>query len=310
MAKRLITILTFTLFLFSDLLYLAQKDKKTVKYDFKPSSINQPGLEFPQVNSEGRVHIRISAPEATLVQLDIGGVKYDLVNDENGLWKGESEPLDEGFHYYQLWIDGAAVPDTGSMHFYGAGRWGSGVEVPAPDKDFCILRNVPHGQILENLYFSKITGKWRRCFIYIPPDYETNITIRYPVLFLPHGSFEDETGWSVQGKANLILDNLIARKNAVPMIIVMDNGYTLKSTQSHEAPARVSKGFSAFEEVLIRVIIPMIDSTYRTNSDREHRAMANLLMGANQTIHITMNNLDVFSYIGGFSGTSNYASSG
>jgi enterochelin esterase family protein len=281
--------------------------------DFRPSTLNQPGKQYPQVNSEGRVRASIPAPQALKVQLDIGGVKYDLQKDDQGVWTGDSNPQDEGFHYYQLVIDGAQVPDPGSMYFYGASRWGSGIEIPAKDQEFYALKRVPHGQVRENLYFSEITQSWRRCFVYTPPDYEKNTSARYPVLYLQHGMGEDETGWSVQGRANLILDNLIAEKKAVPMIIVMDRGYASRadrsSTPNPGRPQGGPGGISAFEEVLIKEIIPMIDATYRTLSDRSHRAMAGLSMGANQTIQITMNNLNLFSYIGGFSGTSNYPSS-
>jgi enterochelin esterase-like enzyme len=289
----------------------AQTNQTVAVEDFKPSSANQPSKQYPQVNSEGRVRTSISAPQAQRVQLDIGGVKYDLIKDTNGVWTGESRPQDEGFHYYQLNIDGASVPDPGSLYFYGASRWGSGIEVPAKDQDFYTLKEIPHGKVSEHLYFSKITNAWRRCFVYTPYDYEKNTTSRYPVLYLQHGSGEDETGWAVQGKANLILDNLIAEKKAVSMIIVMDNGYASKPSripQGTGTPARGVGGISAFEEVLIKEIIPMIDDAYRTVADREHRAMAGLSMGANQTIQITMNNLDKFSHIGGFSGTSNYPS--
>jgi enterochelin esterase family protein len=277
-----------------------------IKEDFKPSSVNQPGKLYPQVNSEGRVRVQISAIDALKVQLDIGGVKYDLKKDEKGIWTGESAPQDIGFHYYQLNIDGASVPDPGSKYFYGAGRWGSGIEIPAPDQDIFALKDLPHGQVSEKLYFSKITGLWRRCFIYLPPFYEKNESKRFPVLYLQHGSFEDETGWSVQGKANLILDNLIAEKKAVPMIIVMDNGYATKVPAD---PNKRASWNTAFEEVMIQEIIPLIDSTYRTIANRENRAMAGLSMGANQTIRLTMNNLDKFSFIGGFSGTPNYPGS-
>ena len=300
--------IVLAIFIFPYSLSKAQTDQPKVIEDFKPSSLNQPGKEYPQVNSEGRVRVSISAPEALKVQLDIGAVKYDLKKDEKGVWTGESAPQDVGFHYYQLNIDGAFVPDPGSKYFYGAGRWGSGIEIPAPDQDFYALKDVPHGQLIEKLYFSKITQSWRRCFVYTPPEYEKNIKTRYPVLYLQHGSFEDETGWTAQGKANLILDNLIAEKKAVPMIIVMDNGYASKpviSGSSNQKPA----WNSAFEDVLIKEVIPMIDASYRTVADREHRGMAGLSMGANQTIRITMNNLDKFSCIGGFSGTPNYPSS-
>lgn len=294
------------LLIFSWSVCAAQTDQPTIKEDFKPSSTNQPGKEFPQVNSEGRVRVSISAPGAHKVQLDISAVKYDLINDENGVWAGESAPQDEGFHYYQIWIDGAAVPDPGTNYFYGAGRWGSGVEIPAADYDFYSMKNVPHGQLIQELYFSKITQAWRRCFVYTPPDYDEKTSIRYPVLYLQHGSFEDETGWSAQGRANLIVDNLLAEQKAVPMIIVMDNGYAFKARGESDKGAAP---MFVFEDVLIQEIISMIDSTFRTIADREYRAMAGLSMGANQTIRITMNNLDLFSYIGGFSGTSNYPKS-
>ena len=289
---------------------MAQTNQTAVVEDFKTTSTTQSGKQYPQVNSEGRVRVSIPAPQALKVQLDIGGVKYDLIKDEKGVWTGNSGPQDEGFHYYQLNIDGAQVPDPGSMFFYGASRWGSGIEIPAKDQDFYALREVPHGKVSQNLYFSKITDSWRRCFVYTPPDYDKNPSTRYPVLYLQHGMGEDETGWAVQGKANLILDNLIADKKAVPMIIVMDKGYATKPNQTPSqggaAPARAVGGMSAFEEVMIKEIIPMIDANYRTLADRVHRAMAGLSMGANQTIQITMNNLDKFSHIGGFSGTSNY----
>jgi len=290
--------------IFTGAICFAQSNQTSAVEDFKPSSVNQQGKQFPQVNSEGRVRTSISAPQANKVQLDIGGVKYDLVKDDKGVWTGESAPQDEGFHYYQLNIDGASVPDPGSQYFYGAGRWGSGIEIPAVDQEFYALKDVPHGLVSENVYFSKITNTFRRCFVYTPAGYENDSKTRYPVLYLQHGSFEDETGWASQGKANLILDNLIAAKKAVPMIIVMDNGYAYKP-QSGEQGARP---VSVFEEVMINEIIPMIDSKFRTITDREHRAIAGLSMGANQTMRIIMNNLDKFASYGGFSGTSNYPS--
>ncbi len=293
----------FFVAIFTNTISIAQMNKPLE--DFKLSSVNQPGKQFPQVNSERCVRTSISAPEANKVQLDIGGAKYNMVKDEKGVWTGESAPQDEGFHYYQLNIDGASVPDPGTKYFYGAGRWGSGIEIPASDDEFYALKDVPHGLVSENIYFSKTTNSFRSCFVYTPAGYEKDTKTRYPVLYLQHGSFEDETGWASQGKANLILDNLIASKKAVPMIIVMDNGYAYKP-QNGEANGRPA---SVFEEVMISEIIPMIDATFRTIYDREHRAIAGLSMGANQTMRIIMNNLDKFASYGGFSGTSNYPSS-
>ena len=286
---------------------LVQAEVSAIVEDFKPSSINQMGKEYPQVNSEGRVRARIVAPEAHTVLLDIGGVKYPMTKREDGSWIGDSAPQDEGFHYYQLVIDGTQVPDPGSLYFYGAGRWGSGIEVPAKDQDFYALKNVPHGQIREQLYFSKSNNAMRRCFVYTPPNYDRDTTACYPVLYLQHGGGEDETGWSNQGKVNLIMDNLIAAGKARPFIIVMDNGtWTLPG---QPRPRRGEGGTwpppgwaDIFKRTLLEDIIPMIDADFRTLSDQPHRAMAGLSMGGMQTNAIAMENLDVFSHIGIFSG--------
>lgn len=269
--------------------------------DFRPADSNQPGKQFPQVNTKGQMRVGFSAPLASSVQLDIGGKKYDLKKDDQGFWSGESLPQEEGFHYYQLHIDGATIPDPGSRYFYGAGRLGSGIEIPAHDNDFFALKDVPHGMVSENIYYSNRTQSWRRCYVYTPADYYQNHTKRFPVLYLQHGSYEDETSWSNQGKANLILDNLIAAKKAQPMIIVMDNGYAYKQ---QNLPS--TTGPSIFEDVLIHEVIPMIDQKFRTIPERGSRAIAGLSMGANQTMRILLNNLDKFAYYAGLSGTSNY----
>jgi len=294
----------------------AQTNPTTVVEDFKSSSVNQPGKEFPMVNSEGRVRVSISAPEALKVQLDIGAVKYDLKKDEKGVWTGESAPQDEGFHYYQLNIDGASVPDPGSLYFYGASRWGSGIEIPAKDQDFYALKDVPHGQVREQIYFSKINTSMRRCFIYTPPGYDKDTKKRYPVLYLQHGGGENETGWASQGKANLIMDNLIADGKAKPFIIVMDNGTWRMPEISRNNPQDTTKrnerpkdwppkGWAdGFMNTLLEEIIPMIDANYRTLANSQNRSMAGLSMGGMQTRIITLANPDKFSYVGMFSGGS------
>ena len=298
--------LLIIVFIIGFYLPLSAQTDDMVKEDFQGSLVNQPGKEFPKVNSEGRVRVRIEAPQANNVQLDIGGVKYDLKKNDGGIWIGESAPQDEGFHYYQLNIDGASVPDPGSKYYYGAGRWGSGIEIPAQDHEFYEMKDVPHGSITENIYFSEITQDWRRNFVYLPPGYFENFQERYPVLYLQHGSFEDETGWASQGHANLILDNLIAAGEAKKMIVVMDNGYANKPEVMQNAQDGDGRPKSAFEEVLIEEVIPNIDKKFRTKASRAYRAIAGLSMGANQTMRIIMNNLNLFSYYGGFSGTSNY----
>ncbi len=192
--------------------------------DFKPAASNQDNKQFPAVNSKRQVRAQISAPQAKFVGLDIAGKIYEMTKDENGLWTGTSEPQDEGFHYYQLNIDGASVPDPNSLYYYGASRWGSGIEVPSADQDFWQVKNVPQGSVSEVFYWSTYTEKMRRCHVYLPHEYFTNPTKKFPVLYLQHGMGENEYGWAEQGHTAQIMDNLIAEGKAVPCIIVMDNG--------------------------------------------------------------------------------------
>ena len=246
-----------------------------------------------------------------------------MTKGEDGVWVGESRPQDEGFHYYQLNIDGAPVPDPGTLFFYGASRWGSGVEVPAKDQDFYAVKDVPHGQLRETLFHSKTANANLRCFVYTPPDYEKDLSKRYPVLYLQHGGGEDETGWGSQGYTGLIMDNLIAAGKARPFIIVMANSYVPGAAGPGRGPAsgaatrrsgaaglaggtpgRGRGGFNAgtFQRVLIDDLIPYIDANFRTLADQPHRAMSGLSMGGMFTKQITLANLDKFSHIGLFSG--------
>jgi enterochelin esterase family protein len=298
--KQTLTCLVILLLTLSASLSYAQTDQNSIKEDFKPATTNQPGKEYPMVNSEGRVRAQLSAPDAHRVQLDISAVKYDLVKGSNGVWTGESGPQDEGFHYYQLWVDGAAVPDPGSLYYYGAMRWGSGIDIPAHDQDFYTLKDVPHGQISEIYFPSKSTNTSRRAFVYTPPDYGKNLNKRYPVLYLQHGYGENEYGWPNQGKVNIIMDNLIAEGKAKPFIIVMTYGMT------NDVKIGGLRNFSIkpFQTVLVDELIPFIDSNFRTLSDQPNRAMAGLSMGGFETRMITLANLDTFSSIGLFSGGS------
>lgn len=281
--------------------------------DFKVTPTTQQGKQYPQVNSERKVRVSIPAREAQRVQLDIGGVKYDLKKDTSGVWTGESAPQDEGFHYYQLNIDGASVPDPGSLYFFGASRWGSGIEIPSKDQDFFAMKNVPHGQLRENQYFSKTSNSVRRVYIYTPPGYENN-NKKYPVLYLQHGMGENETGWGNQGHANLIMDNLIAEGKAVPFIIVMENSAVDLSgmprrprpgtTPGQGAPGPSMNSFNfagQFERILIDDLIPYVESNFRVIANQKQRAMAGLSMGGMQTRSIVKTNPEKFSYVGLFS---------
>src|SRR5574344_1842158 len=204
--------------------FMAMTASAQVAEDFKPATTNQEGKQYPMVNSQRMVRAQIMAPDAKSVKLDIGGKKYDMVKNAEGLWTGESAPQDEGFHYYQRNIDGASVPDPGSRYYYGASRWGSGIDIPAHDEEFYTVKNVPQGSVNEVYYYSTVTENMRHCYIYLPAAYRQNPTQKFPVLYLQHGMGENETGWSAQGKTGIIMDNLIAAGKAVPVIIGMDNG--------------------------------------------------------------------------------------
>ena len=296
---------------------------ENVAEDFKPATSNQDNKQYPMVNSQRMVRAQISAPQATFVGLDIAGKIYTMTKDENGLWTGTSEPQDEGFHYYQLNIDGASVPDPGSLYYYGASRWGSGIEIPSADEDFWQVKNVPQGSMGEVFYWSTYTEKMRRCHVYLPAEYFTNPTNKFPVLYLQHGMGENEYGWAEQGHTAQIMDNLIAEGKAVPCIIVMDNGLNTRrpgeqggfggprpqgGQRPQGAPGQGGPrrgGFGGFSEgfknVLFNDIIPMVEKNYRVIADAEHRAYAGLSMGGMQAREITLANPDKFAYVGSFS---------
>jgi enterochelin esterase-like enzyme len=314
-------------------------DKTSPVEDFKPSAlnavINGQTKQYPEVNSQHRVRTTLRAPNAQSVSLDIGGVRYPMTKGDDGLWTGVSNAQDEGFHYYQLRVDDVPVPDPGTLMFYGASRWGSGVEVPAHDEDFYAMKDVPHGNLREAHFFSKIANASLQCYVYTPPDYEKG-SKRYPVLYLQHGAGEDEHGWGGQGHAGLIMDNLIAEGKAKPFIIVIGNSYISgMSAPGGRGPAPAGqpgatppagppagpggpggpgrgRGFvmtnTPFEHVLVEEMIPFIDANFRTLADQPHRAMAGLSMGGALTHGITLTHLDKFSYIGMFSGGSIAAS--
>ncbi|MBQ7686188.1 MAG: esterase [Bacteroidaceae bacterium] len=278
--------------------------------DFKPNVTNQPGRQYPMVNSQGAVRVQLRAPGATSVQLDLGR-RYEMVKDERGVWTGTSAPQDVGFHYYQLIVDGTAMPDPGTVSFFGAGRWGSGIEIPSKDMDFWQVKNVPQGSVEEKYYWSKATESMRHCYVYLPNEYDKNPNKKYPVLYLQHGNAENEYGWSVQGHAGQIMDNLIAAKKAVPFIIVMDYGQGqnihLKGQYAPQQPQQGQQGGrggsnDAFQVVLMTDIIPFIEKEYRVIADAQHRGMAGLSMGGGQTRRITLANPTTFAYVGMFSG--------
>lgn len=279
----------------------AQTQSVAMAEDFKPSVMNQPGQEYPQVNAQGYARFRIKAPQADSIRVSLGlggqgGTK--LVKGADGFFTGTtSGQMDEGFHYYHLTIDGGVFNDPGAMNFFGSSRWESGIEIPAKDQDFYELKNVPHGNVQQILFPSKSTNTSRKAYVYTPPGYGKDAK-RYPVLYLQHGWGEDETAWSNQGRANLIMDNLIAESKTKPFIIVMTYGMTNDTRWGRIRDFKID----GFQTVLTEELIPYIDAIFLTMANRKNRAMAGLSMGGMETHTITLNKPDLFGYYALLSG--------
>jgi predicted esterase len=279
----------------------AQAQQLAIVEDFKPSVLNQPQQEYPMVNSQGYARFKIVAPAADSVRVSLGlggrgGTK--LTKAEDGTWMGTTDgPMDEGFHYYNVKIDGGKFNDPGTLNYYGSVRWESGIEIPAADQDFYALKNVPHGNVQQILFPSLSTGTSRRAFVYTPPGYEKGKG-KYPVLYLQHGWGEDETAWMNQGRANLIMDNLIAEGKIKPFIIVNTYGMTNEVKWGKMKEFKIEP----FQTVLVDELIPFVDANFRTIAKKEQRAMAGLSMGGMETKTISLNKPNVFAYYGLLSG--------
>lgn len=265
---------------------------------------NAPGLVYPRVNNLGVAYFKLDAPGARNVQLDLAK-KYNMIKNEAGLWTIQTDPLQPGFHYYYLLIDGFRFSDPNSESFFGIGKMMSGIEIPAPNQEFYTPHKVPHGQVRENYYYSNTLQRHDRFYVYTPPSYDKNVKVKFPVLYLQHGMGEDERGWISQGKLSIIMDNLISEGKAKPMIIVVSDGGTgnMFRPKPGEEVNEARKKFGAmFTPVLLNEIIPHVEKNFRVKTDRLSRAMAGLSWGGVQSFQTVLPNLDKFAYLGGFSG--------
>lgn len=277
--------------------------------DAAPAPSNIPGADFPRIGSDLSVTFRLKAPEAKQVKLEGGAglvkTPVAMTRADDGTWSVTTPPAVPGFHYYWFTVDGVRVNDAASYSYFGYGRETSGIDIPEPGADwYAPQHGVPRGDVRAHWYFSKITGKWRRAFVYTPPGYDRNQRTRYPVLYLQHGAGENERGWIEQGRANFILDHLIAGKRARPMLLVVDTGYATYANPPAAVPGDnnpMLRATVAFEDVMLQEIIPSIDAQYRTLARRESRAMAGLSMGGMQTLNLTLRHLDHFAWIGALS---------
>jgi len=277
-------------------------DTPDIKEDFVPSYFNQPGQDYPMVNSQGYARFRIDAPKAksVIVSLGLGGHGATVLHKgADGFWWGTTAgPMDEGFHYYRLTVDGGTFNDPGTGFYYGSCRWESGIEIPAHDQDFYADKNIPHGKIEQVLFWSESTQQLRTAMVYTPAGYDASKKQKYPVLYLQHGWGENETSWPVQGRAGIIMDNMINDGRIEPFIVVMTYGMTNNIVFGHIGEFTAKE----FETVLVDELVPYIDSHYRTKADRNNRAMAGLSMGGMETHMITLRRPEVFGYWGLLSG--------
>jgi enterochelin esterase-like enzyme/alpha-L-arabinofuranosidase/type 1 glutamine amidotransferase len=301
------------LYHFAQLVFQDQKAPASQTDDSRPASTNVNNAAYPRIHSDLRVTLQLKAPSAKKVEVvgnfGLGkGGPWEMERGQDGTWTVTTPPVIPGFHYYWFSVDGVRANDPASETFFGTGRPTSGIEIPEKGVDFYYPRDVPHGEVRSRWYHSKVTGQLRHVLVYTPPGYDADLQKRYPVLYLQHGGGEDETGWVRQGHMNFILDNLIGAGKARPMIVVMDKGYAAKASSLPAPPGGFGKAgffkaaFSAFEEVVLKDLIPLIDSSYRTIPERGQRAIAGLSMGGAQAMQIGLTHLDLFSAIGAFSG--------
>jgi enterochelin esterase family protein len=262
-----------------------------------PAVTNISKTNCPCILENLSVVFKVSAPDAQKVQIDLGKL-YDMKKDDKGVWSVTTDPQVPGFHYYSLVIEGVRVADPASESFYGTGRMASAIDIPEEGADFYEVKDVPHGAMSSKYYFSKVTNSWRRLFVYTPPGYETNITEKYPVVYIQHGGGEDERGWAVQGKTDVILDNLIAAGKAKAMIIVISNGNV---STGRGGGGYSSAGMAAFKEEMTMNVVPFIDKTFRTIPNAASRALCGLSMGGGQSFYAGLESLDLFSSVGIFS---------
>lgn len=286
------------LFMFSQLIFKPVDKSSFSKYPVAgaPAPSNIRNAAYPQITTDSRVIFNIKAPEAQKIQIDLGK-KYDLVKDNDGIWKITTDSISEGFHYYSLLIDGVAVADPASQTFYGMGRMASGIEIPFSGGAYYAMQNVPHGDIRIKKYFSAVTRSWRQFYIYTPPAYDSDVNTSYPVLYILHGGGEDETGWTKQGKTDLILDNLIAAGKARPMLVVMMDG----NMSGGGIAGFGERSLQLFERELKESVMPFVEKNYRIVKGSANTALAGLSMGGLQTLYAGIKNTDHFAYLGVFS---------
>jgi len=271
----------------------------------------------PEVQPDGRIVFRLVAPNAKNVQLHCEGIKSPAMQkDEHGVWAFTSEPLEPDIYAYSFSVDGLHIIDpVNPLLKYNLLNTDSQVHVPGPKSLPWEINDVPHGQLHRHFYKSAAAEDERDFIVYTPPGYDPSARKRYPVLYLLHGYSDDASAWSEVGRANVILDNLIARGQAKPMIVVMPLGYgTMDIVRGGSSRVRIGdlwqRSLVTFTDTLLDEVMPQVEKTYRVDKNRQARAIAGLSMGGAESLIVGLNHLDRFAWIGAFSSggvSTNYA---
>jgi enterochelin esterase family protein len=261
------------------------------------TNINRNG--YPRVLKDNSVMFRVNAPQAQLVQIDLGGKKYDMQKQEGGTWTVTTQPQVPGFHYYSLVVDGVSTADPASQTFFGCSRWSSAIEIAEAGMNDFEVQDVKHGQVRSLYYYSKVDESWRPLMVYTPAGYDEGKQ-DYPVVYIQHGGGEDHRGWMEQGRTAQIMDNLIAAGKAVPMIVVSSNS-NVQNRNGGFGGGYSWQGMQTFRNEMIDNIIPFVEKTFRVKKDRKSRAMCGLSMGGGQSFYIGLRDPEVFANVGVFS---------
>jgi len=262
----------------------------------------------PEVQADGRVTFRFADPNALKVELSIEGqaAPTPMQKDESGIWSATVGPLPPDFYGYNFKADGVDLVDPSNTTLKpNLLNLSNEVHIPDPSLPWEVA-DVPHGQIHQHFYRSKIAGEDRDYYVYTPPKYDPKKKTEYPVLYLLHGFSDDTSGWTAVGRANVILDNLISQGKAKPMLVVMTLGYgdlevIRRGWDSWSDKELAWRNLSRYTDILLGEVIPQVESEYRVKKDRESRAIAGLSMGGAESLLSGLNHPDQFAWVGAFS---------
>lgn len=267
-----------------------------------PPSLAQ--LISPEVDAEGRVTVRLPAPAASSVVVH-GFAEAPLplkkTDSEGGVWEVTTPPLAPEIYDYTFEVDGAMVIDPHNRRVKKWRSLASMVEVVGDGRALHTWQSVPHGAVTQHRYSSSATGGERNVMVYTPPGYPTHPERSYPVVYLFHGFGDDETAWQENGRAHVILDNLLAQERCVPMIVVMPYGHPVPIPEDVEFDEYAPRNTRVLERDLFDDLMPFIGERYRVTRDRRERAITGLSMGGGHSLTIGLRHLETFAWIGGFS---------